>query len=86
MPKWLKRLTGRSDKPRPGKGEIKPKAPEAMLRFDWDQDGWARNLIRTRYPLLETHREMLISMIVKALDQHRRIQAVRDKKKKREEG
>jgi hypothetical protein len=86
MPKWLKRLTGRGGKARPEPGEIKPKAPETLLRFDWDRDGWVQNLIRTKYPLLYTHREMLVSMIVKSLDQHRRIQAVRDKKKAREEG
>lgn len=40
---------------------------EAMLRFDWDKDGWVDRLIATRYPELRTKADLLMKLVAEGI-------------------
>lgn len=69
MAGWLKIFSKKSKKPSrsaPRPAKRGPKS-EAMLRFDWDKDGWVDRLIATRYPELRTKSDLLLKLLAEGM-------------------
>jgi len=66
---WLKffsKKSGKASRSAPRSAKRGPES-EAMLRFDWDKDGWVDRLIATRYPELRTKADLFMKLVVEGI-------------------
>ena len=73
MAGWLKIFSKKPDKVSGSALKSARRGPksEAMLRFDWDKDGWVDRLIATRYPELRTKSDLLLKLLAEGIKRGR---------------